>query len=105
MRLDESEPFLVSFGPSRMRASPKLADMPISPLAAARSAVDTSPITWGRRWWRRQTPTLQDALAMLAPLAAVLLFLAAIVSAFWYLRAEEIGREQESVRRDVEYAQ
>ena len=42
---------------------------------------------------------------MLAPLAAVLLFLAAIVSAFWYLRAEEIGREQESVRRDVEYAQ
>jgi len=48
---------------------------------------------------------LQDALAMLAPLAAVLLFLAAIVSAFWYLRAEEIGREQEAVRRDVEYAQ
>ncbi len=42
---------------------------------------------------------------MLAPLAAVLLFLAAIVSAFWYLRAEEIEREQESVKRDVEYAQ
>ena len=42
---------------------------------------------------------------MLAPLAAVLLFLAAIVSAFWYLRAEELGREQESVKRDVEYAQ
>jgi len=48
---------------------------------------------------------LQDAVAMLAPLAAVLLFLAAIVSAFWYLRAEEVEREQESVRRDVEYAQ
>ncbi len=48
---------------------------------------------------------MQDALAMLAPLAAVMLFLAAIVFAFWYLRAEEIGREQESVRRDVEYAQ
>ena len=42
---------------------------------------------------------------MLAPLAAVLLFLAAIVAAFWYLRAEEVEREQESVRRDVEYAQ
>ena len=48
---------------------------------------------------------LQDAVAMLAPLAAVVLFLAAIVSAFWYLRAEEVEREQESVRRDVEYAQ
>lgn len=42
---------------------------------------------------------------MLAPMAAVLLFLAAIVAAFWYLRAEELEREQESVRRDVEYAQ
>lgn len=78
--------------------------MPVfSPLA--RSAVKASPISWWRRWWRRQTPVLQDAVAMLAPLAAVLLFLAAIVSAFWYLRAEEIEREQESVKRDVEYAQ
>ena len=42
---------------------------------------------------------------MVAPMAAVLLFLAAIVTAFWYLRAEEVEREQESVRRDVEYAQ
>ncbi len=42
---------------------------------------------------------------MLAPLAAVLLFLAAIVSAFWYLRLEEVDREQEAVKRDVEYAQ
>jgi len=58
-----------------------------------------------RRWWRRQTPRLQDAVAMLVPLAAVLLFLSAIVAAFWYLRAEELEREQESVRRDVEYAQ
>jgi hypothetical protein len=48
---------------------------------------------------------LQDAYAMLAPMAAVLLFLAAIVSAFWYLRTEEVEREQESVKRDVEYAQ
>jgi PAS domain S-box-containing protein len=60
---------------------------------------------WWRRWWRRQTPTRQDRFAMLAPLAAVLLFLAAIVSAFWYLRLEEMDREHEAVKRDVEYAQ
>ena len=42
---------------------------------------------------------------MLAPLAAVCLFLAAIASAFWYLRLEEVEREQEAVKRDVEYAQ
>ena len=42
---------------------------------------------------------------MLAPLAAVLLFLAAIVSAFGYLRLEEVEREQEAVKRDLEYAQ
>ncbi|MEJ8823113.1 PAS domain S-box protein [Variovorax humicola] len=76
-----------------------------SPVDAARSAAKSSPLSWWRRWWRRQTPMLQDAVAMLAPLAAVLLFLAAIVSAFWYLRAEELEREQESVKRDVEYAQ
>ncbi|MGJ7495839.1 PAS domain-containing sensor histidine kinase [Variovorax sp. RT4R15] len=80
--------------------------MPLSsPVTAARHVVNASPLSWWRRWWRRQTPVLQDAVAMLAPLAAVLLFLAAIVSAFWYLRAEELGREQESVKRDVEYAQ
>jgi PAS domain S-box-containing protein len=60
---------------------------------------------WWRHWWRRQTPTRQDRYAMLAPLAAVLLFLAAIVSAFWYLRLEEMDREREAVKRDVEYAQ
>jgi len=42
---------------------------------------------------------------MLAPLAAVVLFLAAIVSSFWYLRMEEMDREHEAVKRDVEYAQ
>ena len=55
------------------------------------------PPDWWRHWWRRQTPTRQDRFAMLAPLAAVLLFLAAIVSAFWYLRLEEMDREQEAV--------
>lgn len=42
---------------------------------------------------------------MLAPMAAVILFLAAIVSAFWYLRIEELERAQQSVERDVDYAQ
>jgi PAS domain S-box-containing protein len=64
-----------------------------------------APAAWWRRWWRRQTPVHQDRFAMLAPLAAVLLFLAAIVSAFGYLRLEEMDREQEAVKRDVEYAQ
>ena len=34
-----------------------------------------------------------------------MLFLAAIISAFWYLRNEEFEREQESVKRDTEIAQ
>jgi hypothetical protein len=57
------------------------------------------------RWWRRQSPTRQDRFATLAPLASVLLFLAAIISAFWYLRNEEMDRETESVRRDTEITQ
>jgi PAS domain S-box-containing protein len=58
-----------------------------------------------RTWWRKQTPNRQDRFAFMAPLAAVVLFMAAITTAFWYLRYEEIVREQEVVRRDVEYAQ
>ena len=54
-------------------------------------------------WWRRQTPHRQDRFAVLAPLFSVLLFLAAIVAAFGYLRLEEIDREQEAIQRDVEY--
>ncbi len=42
---------------------------------------------------------------MLAPLTAVMVFMAAIVSSFWYLRLEELEREQETVTREVEYAQ
>src|SRR5512133_2822473 len=64
-----------------------------------------APTAWWRQWWRRQTPGRQDRFAMLAPVAAVLLFLAAIISAFGYLRLEEMDREQEAVKRDVEYAQ
>ncbi|MBU3997098.1 MAG: PAS domain-containing sensor histidine kinase, partial [Gammaproteobacteria bacterium] len=58
-----------------------------------------------KNWWQRLTPQRQDRFAVLAPLAAVVLFLAAIVAAFGYLRLEEIDREQEAVNRDVEYTQ
>ncbi|HLO96803.1 MAG TPA: PAS domain S-box protein, partial [Burkholderiaceae bacterium] len=56
-------------------------------------------------WWRRQSPSRQDRFATLGPLISVLLFLAAIILAFWYLRNEEIEREQEAVKRDTEIAQ
>ncbi len=56
-------------------------------------------------WWRRQSPARQDRYATLAPLASVLLFLAAIISAFWYLRNEELERAAEAVSRDTEIAQ
>ena len=57
------------------------------------------------RWWRRQSPAHQDRLATFGPLASVLLFLAAIIAAFWYLRNEELEREAEAVTRDTEIAQ
>ena len=65
--------------------------------------------TWSERffgrWWRRQSAARQDRFATLGPLVSVLLFLAAIISAFWYLRNEEFEREQESVKRDTEISQ
>ncbi|HEY6133739.1 MAG TPA: PAS domain S-box protein [Rubrivivax sp.] len=71
--------------------------------------VTPSPIPVGRRllgrWWRRQSPARQDRFATIGPLISVLLFLAAIISAFWYLRNEEIERETESVKRDTEITQ
>jgi hypothetical protein len=57
------------------------------------------------RWWRRQSPARQDRFATFGPLLSVLLFLAAIISAFWYLRNEEIERETDSVKRDAEISQ
>lgn len=74
------------------------------PVTAAEPPATAAP-AWLRRWWRRQSPGRQDRYAMLAPLAAVVLFLAAIAVAFWYLRLEEMDREQEAVQRDVEYTQ
>lgn len=64
-----------------------------------------APVRWWRSWWRSLSPTRQDRFAALAPLASVLMFMAAIIASFWYLRTEEVDREQEALRRDVEYAQ
>ena len=61
--------------------------------------------TWLALWWRSQSPTRQDRFALIAPLAAVAVFLMAIVASFAYLRMEEVSREREAVQRDVEYAQ
>jgi PAS domain S-box-containing protein len=68
-------------------------------------AQSLAAITRLRQWWRGQAPHRQDRYAMLAPLGAVVLFMVAIVVVFSYLRLEEMEREQEEVRHDVEYAQ
>ena len=60
---------------------------------------------WWKRWWHKQSPSRQDRFVTLGPLLAVMLFLAAVIAAFGYLRLEEIDREQQAVKRDVEYAQ
>ena len=67
-------------------------------------AVTGAP-AWLRAWWRKQSPNRQDRYASIAPLITVLLFLAAIIASFSYLRLEELDREQETIKRDVEYAQ
>jgi len=64
-----------------------------------------APFASVNRWWKSQSPQRQDRVAMLAPLAAVLLFFAAILTSFAYLRFEEIAREREAIHRDVEYTQ
>ncbi|MFN3616786.1 MAG: PAS domain S-box protein [Aquabacterium sp.] len=80
------------------------ATLPPSPHAArAGHGGQTSQLFW--RWWRRQSPSQQDRYATLGPLVSVLLFLAAIIAAFWYLRNEELEREQEAVKRDTEVVQ
>ena len=86
--------------------SSKLRSMPLfrPPSDATRPPV-VPALTRLRQWWQRLTPHMQDRFAVVAPLAAVLLFLAAIIAAFGYLRLEELEREREAVNRDVEYTQ
>ena len=88
----------------------KLLSQPMSPQSFQTKSTDkrsssTAPMTWWRRWWRKQSPYRQDRFITLGPLLAVVLFLAAVIAAFGYLRIEEIDREQQAVKRDVEYAQ
>ena len=68
-------------------------------------AASPEPTTRWHHWWRRQSPARQDRFVTLGPLLAVILFLAAVIAAFGYLRIEEIDREQQALKRDVEYAQ
>lgn len=75
----------------------------LPPPQPARTAGNARRLFW--RWWKQQSPNAQDRYATLGPLVSVLLFLAAIIAAFWYLRNEELEREQESVRRDTEVVQ
>ena len=77
----------------------------MKPQNASKTILANKPASWWRRWWKRQSAAKQDRFASLAPIASVVLFFSAIVIAFWYLRIEEIDREQEAVRRDVEYSQ
>ena len=63
----------------------------MDPRSEVKPAMSTRPTIGQRligRWWRRQTPARQDRFATLGPLVSVLLFLAAIISDFWYLRNE-----------------
>ncbi len=79
--------------------------MPLNHLISLPSPMALPPVKRAKHWWQRLHPQRQDRVAMLVPLAAVLLFFAAIVAALAYLRIEEIDREQEAVQRDVEYTQ
>lgn len=73
--------------------------------APADTMANSATFALWRRWWRKQSPSRQDRFITLGPLLAVVLFLAAVIAAFGYLRIEEIDREQQAVKRDVEYAQ
>ncbi len=85
-------------------AGPAIDNHPMPPADARPATLSRTQRLIGR-WWVRQSPARQDRFATLGPLVSVLLFLAAIISAFWYLRNEEIERETESVKRDTEIAQ
>ena len=74
-------------------------------VATADALLNRAPLAFWGGWWRRLTPARQDRFIALGPLLAVMLFLAAVVAAFGYLRIEEIDREQQALTRDVEYAQ
>ena len=74
---------------------------PKSPLRVILKAI---AVRWSS-WWKKQSPSRQDRLALMAPLIAVIFFFSTIAAAFAYLRFEEVLREEETLRRDIEYAQ
>ena len=90
-------------------AAPAKLDNPSMTSAIKGTPLPRPPRTWPERlfgrWWRRQSASRQDHFATLGPLVSVMLFLAAIILAFWYLRNEEFERQQESVKRDTEITQ
>ena len=55
--------------------------------------------------WKRLIKLYKQGWVHVAPLVAVVLFLVVILAAFAYLRMEETRREEEALKRDVEYAQ
>ncbi len=77
------------------------------PIQAERSNPGTR--SWLSRlvgqWWRSLSVARQDRYATFGPLASVVLFLGAIILAFWYLRNEEFQRERDAVQRDTEITQ
>jgi PAS domain S-box-containing protein len=58
-----------------------------------------------RTWWRKQSPVRQDRYAMIAPIVTVLLFLSVVFISIAYLRFEEADREQELIKRDMDFSQ
>jgi len=68
-----------------------------------KTILQTLNTNW-KSWWRQQSPSNQDRFALLAPIAAVAVFLVTILLSVSYLRLEEMDREQESVQRDLEFA-
>jgi hypothetical protein len=72
----------------------------------AKSSRQYNLISWWRRWWKRQGAAKQDRFREFGTdrFGGPLLW-RPLLSLFGYLRIEEIDREQEAVRRDVEYGQ
>ncbi len=78
---------------------------PLSTLSSISAQLGLPTVKRAQHWWTHLAPQRQDRFAVLAPLLAVFLFFAAIVTALAYLHLEEIDREQQAVQRDVEYTQ
>ena len=90
---------------TKQASSSKSAKTTSTPAGSIEPLAGPAPLMLWRRWWRKQSQARQDRFITLGPLLAVVLFLAAVIAAFSYLRIEEIDREQQALKQDVEYAQ